>query len=383
MPVWIMFAYYDTVTSLWAAGFISDLEYFYLLYVGDTLFFACIIEHFGEQGGVFATPRINVGEPVSGSTINGSGFILDTNHAYPKLTEKIWLIPTPGTGSATVSGSLQSIPPGVATSGTGTATISGVDRFTWVAPPGCRAKSCATQVFDSGSVYLTVNGLTKFASYSRGSTGTTIATALANAFTADANATITATASGNVVSLKSKATGAATNYAMSTVTHYNTTDFDSPSFTAALSAATLTGGQNGSSTTTYDSGSVWVTVNGFQATASYGQGSTATSVASAIAAAFNGSSSSPVVATLSGATINLIAKKSGANTNYPLSSGASTSQPSLFARPSFSAAVSGTTLTGGSNAARLKKEPEIFNVREGREPPPSSVPRKRPGTSRI
>jgi hypothetical protein len=383
IPVWLMFAYYDTLDALYADGIIDDLEYFYLLYVGDTLFFACIIEHFGEQGGVYATPRINVGEPIAGDILNNAGFIMDTNHAYPKLTEKIWLVPTPGTGSATVNGTLQSIPPGAATPGTGTATIAGVDRFVYVAPPGCHLKSCSTQVWDSGTVSLTVNGMTKSASYARGSTGTTIATALANAFTADSTATVTMTASTNVLTIRSKATGAATNYAMSSTTRYDSTDFPTPSFTAALSGATLTGGGNGSTTTTYDTGNVWVTVNGFQANASYGQGSTATSIASAIAGVFNASSSSPVVATLSGSKLNLVAKQSGANTNYPLSTGATTSQPSLFAQPSFSVALSGSTLTGGSNAASLWSTPRFFNVEHHPGQQPAIINRRRLKIVRI
>jgi hypothetical protein len=378
MPVWVMFAYYDTLDILYSEGIINEFEYSYFLYVGDTIFFSCIVEHFGEQGAAYASPRINVGEPVAGSILNGAGFILDTNHAYPKLTEKIWLVPTAGTGSATVSGSLKSIPPGSAIAGSGTATIAGVERMAYIAPPGCRAKSCSTLTYDSGAVYLTVNGLTKSTSYSKGSTSTTIATALAAAFTADSTSTVTATASANVVTLRSKTTGASTNYAMSSVTHNDTTDFPAPSFTGALSGSTLTGGQNGTTTTTYDSGSVWVTVNGFQATVSYGPGSTAATLASAIANVFNATTSSPVVARLSGTTINLVAKQSGAGTNYSLSSGSSTSQHTLFAQPSFAVSVSGSTLTGGSSAAHLnRKGPALFYAGEHLDQSPAAVIRRK------
>lgn len=94
-PPEVPFIYYATIFDLWAAGIVDDFEYLYLLYVGDTVFYGCVIEHFSNQGGVAASPRTNVGEPVAGSTINGSGFILDPNHVLPKLTETLWVLAGP------------------------------------------------------------------------------------------------------------------------------------------------------------------------------------------------------------------------------------------------------------------------------------------------
>jgi hypothetical protein len=94
-PGEIIDLFYRTVRELHDQGIISDLVYDYLLFVGDTVFYSCVIEHFSDQGGGFASPRINVGEPVAGSTLNGAGFILDPQHALPKLTEAIWQVATP------------------------------------------------------------------------------------------------------------------------------------------------------------------------------------------------------------------------------------------------------------------------------------------------
>jgi RHS repeat-associated protein len=104
------------------------------------------------------------------------------------------------------------------------------------------------------------------------------------------------------------------------------------------------------SSTTYDSGTVSVTVNGVQMSATYGQGDTAGSVASRLASNINGNGSSPVTASLpSGSTtITLTAKTTGSATNYSLTPGSSSNNPGLFSPPSFS--VSGSSLSGGYDA---------------------------------
>lgn len=103
--------------------------------------------------------------------------------------------------------------------------------------------------------------------------------------------------------------------------------------------------------TTYDSGTVWVTVNGApQMSATYGQGDTPTSVASKLAASINGNGSSPVTASLpQGSTsITLTAKSTGPSSNYSLVSGSSSSNG--FSPPSFGVSVSGSSLSGGYDA---------------------------------
>jgi RHS repeat-associated protein len=129
--------------------------------------------------------------------------------------------------------------------------------------------------------------------------------------------------------------------------------------TATPSGANLTGGANGTPAT-YDSGTAWVAVNGFQASAGYGQGSTTATVASAIASVFNNSGSSPVTASVSGAALTLTSKQTGAGTNYALTSGSSTNQPGTFSQPSFSVSVA--NLTGGKNAGTAPGTIYNYNV---------------------
>lgn len=254
---------------------------------------------------------------------------------------------TPGTGAATVNGSLQTIPPNP-TRGTGSVTISGSVQ-SWTADPcadeippaGEPPQSCPFTWYDEGTVSITVNGFTATVGFGQGSTSATIANGLAQIFNTNGSSPVTASVSSTTVNLSAKATGASTNYPLSV-------SWTSVSFTTTKSGNTLTGGSDG--TTIYDSGSAWVTVNGFQASASYGQGSTSASVANAIANVLNTNGASPVTASVSGSTISLTAKTSGASTNYSLSSGSSTSQSGTFSQPSFTVSVSGSNLTGGTNS---------------------------------
>lgn len=103
------------------------------------------------------------------------------------------------------------------------------------------------------------------------------------------------------------------------------------------------------SSTIYDSGSVTLTVNNYSTSVSYGQGSTSSSIASALAAQINGNANYPVSASLSGSTIYLTAKATGAVTNYSLTASSSWDSQS-FSSPSFTTSTSGNTLTGGADA---------------------------------
>jgi RHS repeat-associated protein len=95
----------------------------------------------------------------------------------------------------------------------------------------------------------------------------------------------------------------------------------------------------------YDYGDVYVTVNGFTASASYGQNSTTFTIATALAAALNGASS-PVSASSSANVVTLTAKPSGSPTNYSLSTSVDWDSGD-FSGSSFKGTPSGTTLTGG------------------------------------
>jgi RHS repeat-associated protein len=98
--------------------------------------------------------------------------------------------------------------------------------------------------------------------------------------------------------------------------------------------------------TTYDSGTVTVTVNGYRASANFAQGSTLSSVTSDLVAALN-VGASPVTATLSGSTITMTAKGAGASTNYSFTT-SYTFDTNDFTFPSFSASPASGSLTGGS-----------------------------------
>ncbi len=70
----------------------------------------------------------------------------------------------------------------------------------------------------------------------------------------------------------------------------------------------LAGGDCGRYRTQYDSGTVSMTVNGILVSTSYGTGTTASSIASALAGALNSNGSSGVTASVNGATIVLASK---------------------------------------------------------------------------
>jgi RHS repeat-associated protein len=182
-----------------------------------------------------------------------------------------------------------------------------------------------------------------------------LVSALVSAVNGNSSMPVTASASGNSVVLTGKTTGPSTDYSLAVTTCELLVVNGSPygpncpssTMTATASGANLTGGVN-STPAIPDTGTVWVSVNGFQASAGYGQGSTTATVASAIASVFNNSGSSPVNASVSGAALTLTSKQMGAGANYALTSGSSTNQPGTFSQPSFSVSVA--NLTSGKNA---------------------------------
>lgn len=101
---------------------------------------------------------------------------------------------------------------------------------------------------------------------------------------------------------------------------------------------------------TYDSGRVTVAVNAFTVSTSYshqyGQNK-ASQIADSLKALLN-TSSSPVTATVFGATITLTSKMKGASSNYPLSAAVT---HNLFSQPSFTGALSAPTLMGGKGGS--------------------------------
>jgi len=211
-------------------------------------------------------------------------------------------------------------------------------------------------LYDAGTVSITVNGVTKSASYGQNSTLSGLASSLASAFNGDSGAPVTASTSGATVNLTTRVTGASTNYSLSTTSSTSQSAyFSHPSFSGSASGSTLTGGQDAGANIN-DTGTVSITVNGFTKSTSYGQTSTASSIASALITAFNADSSSPVNTSVSGGTVTLTAKSGGAATNYTLSASSLTNQGG-FTGTSFPASTSGANLTGGANSSQTPTTP--------------------------
>jgi len=209
---------------------------------------------------------------------------------------------------------------------------------------------------DSGSIGTTVTTsagrFSKSVPYSSstGNNSSQAVQALANAFHLDANSPVdaffTSDESGNyIMNLTARATGAATNYQLSTsIVSNDPTDFLSPSFQVSAPSLLAGGKDATNSGTVFDSGVVYATVRGgFTVSAPFGQGSnsTAAMVATALANGLN-ATDSPVTATASGSTIALNYKTPGAAGNTFVGVMSSSYDPS---NPSFTSL--GVILSGG------------------------------------
>ena len=91
-PYWFIAGTYAGLFDAWVSGFLTDDEFFFLLFLADDIFFGCVVERFFDQGHFFAQTRINIGEP--NQPINACGFIQDnTAHSfflYQKLTTPLF-----------------------------------------------------------------------------------------------------------------------------------------------------------------------------------------------------------------------------------------------------------------------------------------------------
>ena len=101
--------------------------------------------------------------------------------------------------------------------------------------------------------------------------------------------------------------------------------------------------------TVYDYGQASVTIGTTTQAIPFTEGSTSSSVASSIAAAFNGNSSSPASAAVSGNVIQFTSKATGTASNYPISVSV-TYKTQNFSASSFTLTASGSSLAGGTNA---------------------------------
>ena len=152
-------------------------------------------------------PGIQGGASASGSfTIAGTEQSVPSNSASNGATAGTATITI--TPAAACSSSIQDrcntqVLTHPATSASGTVTISGAENSTTIDPCADqqpirnRPSSCPRTVWDSGTVSMTVNGITNSTAYAASSTASGIASALAAAF--GNNGTFTVTASGNVI----------------------------------------------------------------------------------------------------------------------------------------------------------------------------------------
>jgi hypothetical protein len=215
------------------------------------------------------------------------------------------------TGTATVTGT---------ENGTGVSTTAGVScsitfEFGGIKINGAEASKTVTTPATPGKAAITLNGSVKTAftgtrhvvvtvggfkasaAYTANFTSAEVAAALGAAANASGSP-VTATVSGSQVAFTSKVTGIAGNLAYSTV---GTADF-----TASPSSGSLTGGAPAVTTTGYDGGSVDATVGSVAATANWGKGSTAQSIAGALAASLNAASKGAFTASASGGTVTIV-----------------------------------------------------------------------------
>jgi RHS repeat-associated protein len=199
-------------------------------------------------------------------------------------------------------------------------------------------------IYDAGTITITTttNGHGDSYTYGQNDTPASIVTGLANAIQGDASALVSASASGNTLNLTAKTGGTVSDYALSCSVSYDSTDFSNASFAISCPTA-LANGKNA----IYDAGNVSITVNSHTDSASFANGTTAASIAAALASTINADSGAAVTATAANATVTVTAKAKGTISNYAMSA-ATTYDTSHFATPSFTATPSGAALTGGA-----------------------------------
>ncbi len=166
--------------------------------------------------------------------------------------------PTPASGTVSIIGTLlfqNNVGQYGANPGSGSVTISGSAQ-NFVDTSNCRIVNhiyVCHMIYDHGTVYLTVNGVQAGCGYGQtaNTTSTAMASCLASSITNATNSTVTASASGSTINMTARTGGAASNYAFSVTSSYDTADFSSPSYTGSsgnLLAAGLNSGSAVSAT---------------------------------------------------------------------------------------------------------------------------------------
>ena len=181
-------------------------------------------------------------------------------------------------------------------------TVTGAEQNKTETIPATNAKGSITikpansQSSGKGSVSARVGSFKATASYGAGATGDTAAQAMVAALNVKGSP-VKATRNGDVVTIKSVATGSAANFALKTAGDAN--------FKLVASGATLTGGKDATTKTVYDAGTVDFTTAGVTASAGWSSKSTPQSLATALAASINKLAGAYWKASASGAVVTL------------------------------------------------------------------------------
>jgi len=157
-------------------------------------------------------------------------------------------------------------------------------------------------------VTLTVGGFNANITYNATATKTTIAKKIAAALNV-AQSPVTAAVNGDVVALKSIVAGAAGNLAY--------TAAGSADFSITPGSGSLTGGQDATTTTKYDGGTIAATVGSAAASSGWGKGSTSATIAKALATKLTAAANGAFTASASGALITI--QPSGGGTTSSMS----------------------------------------------------------------
>jgi RHS repeat-associated protein len=205
-------------------------------------------------------------------------------------------------------------------------------------------------IWDFGTVTATIGSFSASVGYNKTSTLTSVATALAAALgAAGSPVTVTGTTttpSAVTISFSSVNVGVSSNVTIVTsAATSDSTDFSRSSFFASRSGLNMTGGTDPiASTTTFDAGTVFVTVGTFTAPAPYAQGSTVGSIATALRDSLNTSSIVHAALTATGSGVIITSVAQGVSTNYAMNYSAGSSHG--FSPASFAASGPGQ-MSGG------------------------------------
>jgi RHS repeat-associated protein len=279
----------------------------------------------------------------------------------------------PANGTLTINGTLQShtssgsaaVAAHVAVtvmSADGSGNDSHVDDPSEPCPP--LPQTCQ-QIYDTGWIRITVNGIAAQVAYGQFDTDTSLASALAAAI--GGNPYVIASVNGSTINIQARTAGAAGNsITVSTASATNDPgDFGGAGFGFNLISSNLSGGADAvNPVTTWDQGTLTLTIGSFTASVPYAQSGNNTAAQIATALIGTGStglnrSGSPVSATASGAGITLTYRTAGAAGNGVVIGGSSQSTQTqwTFSPPSFTSP--GATLANGLNAGDVSNNPLV------------------------